>query len=177
MSKRVCVVATAILSIFLCAGVPACADSPADEDSSGVDSSEKFIRYLATDINTKAELGRLSQQLSASDQIREYGRLVIADHSKMSGALSRLALKKNVTVPMDYDILVVRDLSEQDPQTFDRCFVTEMVETNTRAVTALESQSRGVDGDLRRWSKQTLPAARELLKQSQALEPAIISTK
>ena len=67
-----------------------------------VDQSTKdFASDAATGGMMEVELGKLAEQKAASQQVKDFGKMMVDDHTKINDDLTTMASKKNIDLP-DY---------------------------------------------------------------------------
>ena len=66
-------------------------------------SDQKFVTDAAKGGMAEVELGKLAQDKASSDQVKNFGKRMVDDHSKANDELQTLAKNKNITLPTDLD--------------------------------------------------------------------------
>lgn len=153
---------TIILTVF-CALV--CNMALAQRDPATRD----FIRE-ATLANTKEIMaGQMAVRKGRMASVRNYGSMMVSDHTMAGDKLKRIARRKNFMVPMvkpAADPMLTRSMGN----TFDRNYVTMMVADHKNAVALFERASRDVrDPDVRMFAANTLPTLRQHLMKIQQI--------
>src|SRR5664279_3837650 len=65
-----------------------------------VDQSTKdFATDAATGGMMEVELGKLAEQKAASQQVKDFGKMMVDDHTKINDDLKTMASKKNIDLP------------------------------------------------------------------------------
>lgn len=134
---------------------------------------QKFLMDAAMSGMREVELGRMAAQLGSTDQIKEFGRKMVEEHTKANTELMSLAQSKGVTLPAALEEKHRSDMSKLQAQrgaNFDRAFAKMMLKDHQKAVDLFEKQStKGSDADLKAFASSTLPALQEHLSQARAL--------
>src|SRR5690349_23415818 len=80
-------------------------DTPAkkeasDSKSSSVSAKDKtFMKKAAKGGTMEVAMGKLAEQNSQSDDVKSFGKRMVADHGKANDELKQIASQKNVTLP------------------------------------------------------------------------------
>jgi putative membrane protein len=132
----------------------------AEEDS-------KFSVEAASGGMAEVQLGELAQQKAASQKVKDFGKMMVRDHSKANDELKAIAMKKNITLPpapgedhMDH----IKKLSEKSGKEFDKDYVDMMVDDHKTDIDKFEKCSKDAkDADLKAFAAKTLPVLKEHL--------------
>lgn len=149
-------------------------DSHAGHDAAGASQDVKFAMEAAMGGMEEVELGRLAAEKGASDEVRQFGRMMVDDHSKANQELTQLASSKGMTLPTALDPKHqedVRKLSALSGEAFDRAYVKMMVKDHKQDVGEFQKQStRGADPELKAFAARTLPTLQEHLRVIQRID-------
>jgi putative membrane protein len=139
----------------------------------GMAADHKFVMTAALGGMAEVELGRLAAQKGASDEVRQFGRRMVDDHTKANGELTSVASAKGMTLPTTLDPkhqAEAQKLSALAGEKFDREYVKMMLKDHKKAVDEFEREaSRGADADLKAFASATLPTLREHLRMIQRI--------
>lgn len=128
-----------------------------------------FIRE-ATLANTKEIVaGQLAVRKGHMASVRNYGSMMISDHTMAGDKLKRIVRRKGYMVPM---VKPAADpmLTSSRGNTFDRNYVTMMVADHKNAVALFDRASRDVrDPQVRMFAANTLPKLKEHLVRIQQI--------
>src|SRR4030095_7361919 len=73
--------------------------SPASKSSSLSEKDKTFMRKAAKAGMMEVALGRVAMQNGQSDDVKSFGKRMVADHSKANDELKSIAAKKGVKLP------------------------------------------------------------------------------
>lgn len=122
----------------------------------------EFVAHAARDGMAEVELGKLATARAASEDVKQFARRMVDDHSKANDELKTLATSKNISVPTDTDAdhkMLMDKLGKVSGAEFDRAYMNAMVSDHDHAVAEFRAFSeRGDDADLKKWAEKTLPA-------------------
>lgn len=174
------------------AGSPATAQSTAKADATptGKSTSSKhatrmvsdstFARYAAEGGIAEVKFGQLAEEKGSSQEVKDFAKLMVTDHTKANDQLKTDADKEKFTLPTDmskreqtsYD-----RLSKLSGSAFDRAYARDMVRDHRADVAEFLNESKNGKKDwTKNFASQTLPTLREHLKQAEEMlhkvEPA-----
>ena len=143
-----------------------------------VDESTSDFMVTVADVGmTEVELGQIAQQKSANQQVKNFGAMMVEDHSKAGGELKSLAARKNVTLPAtigEEHKKKIDNLSKKSGKDFDKAYMDMMVEGHEATVKDFENASSNTkDADVKAWVDQTLPILKKHLDSAKAIRKAI----
>lgn len=149
-------------------GIP---QSPVSENES------KFAVEVASGGMMEVQLGQLAQQKAADQRVKDFGAMMVRDHSKINDQLESLAGMKNITLPpapgedhMDH----VQQLTEKSGTEFDKDYIQFMVDDHEKDVKAFEKIStEGEDSDIRAFAVEVLPTLRAHLDAARTIRESL----
>jgi putative membrane protein len=140
-------------------------------------SDQKFVMEAAKGGMAEVELGKLAQDKASSDQVKNFGKRMVDDHSKANDELQTLAKNKNITLPSDLDPKdkALKDrLSKLSGAQFDRAYMSAMLRDHQKDVSEFKMESsNGKDPDVKAFASKTLPTLEDHLKLAQQTEKAV----
>ena len=195
--KKLSFIAVAFLAVF---GFQACNDSGSSDDAikSANESNEvkqdsaehsgmngqaastvseedsKFAVEAASGGMMEVQLGELGQQKASSKAVKDFGAMMVRDHSKANDELKSLAGTKNITLPpapgedhMDH----IKKLSEKSGKEFDKDYISMMVDDHKDDVDKFEKCSKDAkDPELKAFAAKILPTLREHLAAAKKIK-------
>ena len=142
-------------------------------------SDRKFIEKAAAGGMAEVELGKLAQEKASSDQVKQFARRMVDDHSKANDQLKSLASSKGVNVPTEIDRSERRELdnlAKKSGTDFDREYMKHMVSDHKTDVKEFTSESKSAkDGDIKSFAASTLPTLEQHLDLAKSTEDAVKS--
>lgn len=147
------------------------AGAPVSEDDS------KFAVEAASGGMMEVQLGELAQQKASSQRVKDFGAMMVRDHSKANDELKSLAGMKSITLPpapgedhMDH----IKKLTEKSGKEFDKDYMKMMVDDHQEDVDKFEKCSKDAkDPDLKAFANKTLPVLRAHLDSAKAINNAL----
>lgn len=133
-----------------------------------------FILEAASGGIMEVELGRMAATNAASPGVKDFGRMMVTDHSKANTELKAIAAKKNVTVPAtpaEEQQNHINELKEKKGAEFDQAYVDMMVNDHKEDINKFENEAKnGKDADVRAFASKTLPVLQKHLQSVQTIQ-------
>ncbi|KAA6432780.1 DUF4142 domain-containing protein [Dyadobacter flavalbus] len=137
------------------------------------DEDRTFVKAAAEGGLLEVKLGELAMKNGSSKAVKDYGKMMINDHSKVNKELMSLARKKQMEVPttlspekqQKYDSLAaVKD------NTFDMVYMNMMILSHEQTIGIFQNESSaGTDADLKKWAESKVPALKHHLEMAESL--------
>lgn len=140
----------------------------------GMAADQGFIMYAASGGLMEVELGKTTSANAASAKVKQFGQMMVTDHTKANTELKAVAAKKNVTVPpapaqeqQDH----INDLKTKKGAEFDKAYVDMMVDDHKEDISKFEDEAKnGKDADVKAFAAKTLPVLRKHMAAIQAIQ-------
>ena len=124
-------------------------------------SESSFLKDAVAGGIAEVKFGQLAEQNASSQQVKNFARRMVNEHSKMNEQLQSLASSKNVELPTDMGIkekASYKLLSMKKGTDFDRAYMSDMVKDHEADISDFEKQAdNGKDGDVRAVASRSLP--------------------
>jgi putative membrane protein len=137
----------------------------------------KFIIQAAQGGMAEVELGKLAIEKASNDDVKQFGKHMIDDHSKANDELKQLAAKKGINLPTSTDRgdqAVYNHLAKLSGDQFDKAYMGDMVKDHTKDVSEFKRASQTVqDAELKAWINKTLPVLESHLSMAQNTDAKI----
>ena len=121
----------------------------------------KFAVAAANGGMAEVELGNLAQEKAVNLKVKDFGAMMVKDHSKVNDELKALAKSKGITLPdaLDNDMQKIKnDLSAKSGANFDKAYVSNMIDDHKTDIKEFEKAAGNCkDPDLKAFAKNTLP--------------------
>ena len=165
-----------LLLVFL---LPASVVQAADTKSTSPGASTKLSKDESTFVKEAAEggmmevqLGKLAQEKAADDKVKQFGKRMEQDHSKVNDELKKIAADKGVQLSMDLDKkhkTNVDKLTKLSGTAFDKQYINDMVSDHKEDIKKFQRVAdKGKDPDLKQFASQTLPTLKEHLRLAES---------
>jgi putative membrane protein len=133
-----------------------------------------FVMEAAAGGMEEVEMGNLAQQQASNQRVKDFGAMMVRDHSKANDELKSLASSRGITLPSTLPASKQKDLDNMKKMTgksFDQHYVSMMVTDHQKDVAKFKKQSTsGKDDQLKTWAGQTLPTLQTHLDSIQAIK-------
>lgn len=125
------------------------------------ESDAKFAVEAANGGMAEVVFGKLAADKAMNKKVKDFGTMMVTDHSKANDELKALAKKLSITLPdsIARDESKTRDdLAKKSGADFDKAYVQTMVDDHKKDVKAFEDASKNLkDSDLKAFAVKTLP--------------------
>ena len=125
------------------------------------ESDAKFAVEAANGGMSEVVLGKLASEKATNKKVKDFGAMMVTDHSKANDEIKTLAhkLSINLTDSISSDESKTRDeLAKKSGTDFDKDYVKTMVDDHKKDVKAFEDASKNLkDNDLKAFATKTLP--------------------
>ncbi|MBO9572029.1 MAG: DUF4142 domain-containing protein [Chitinophagaceae bacterium] len=141
------------------------------------EADSKFAVKAASGGMMEVQLGELAQQKAMNQRVKDFGAMMVRDHTKANDELKSLAGMKNITLPpapgedhMDQ----IKKLSGKSGKEFDKDYVKMMVDDHEKDIKEFEDiANNGNDADVKAFASKTLPTLRMHLDSIKAIRDAM----
>lgn len=149
-----------------------------DSTASTVDKDDaKFAVAAANGGMAEVELGTLAQQKAANQKVKDFGGMMVSDHSKANDEMKALAKSKGITLPDSIDSKeqkVKNDLSAKTGADFDKAYVSNMIDDHKEDIKEFEDAAKNLkDPDLKAFAVKTLPTLKMHLDAIQKIHDSM----
>ena len=125
------------------------------------ESDAKFAVEAANGGMAEVVFGKLAEEKATNKKVKDFGTMMVADHSKANDELKALAKKLSITLPdsiASEESKTRDDLAKKSGADFDKAYVQDMVDDHKKDVKAFEDASKNLkDSDLKAFAVKTLP--------------------
>jgi len=144
----------------------------ASADTSSNDS--KFVLDAASGGLMEVELGTMASKTAASAKVKQFGQMMVTDHTKANTQLKAIAAKKNITVPTtpaEEQQHHIDDMKGKTGADFDQAYVDMMVDDHKEDIQKFQDEvQNGKDSDVKAFAAKTLPVLQKHLTSIQAIQ-------
>jgi putative membrane protein len=145
------------------------------------DGDAKFAVDAADGGLMEVELGNLAQQKATTQRVKDFGAMMVRDHSKANDQLHALATAKNISVPSSVSedkMKMINNLREKNGMDFDREYIDHMVSDHKDDIDMFEKMAdKGKDDGLRSFASTTLATLRAHLDSAQNIQTMLKNRK
>jgi len=122
-------------------------------------------------------LGKLAQQKASNSKVKDFGAMMVTDHSKAGQELSALGQTLRIALPnaLDKDGQKIMDeLSKKSGDDFDKAYVSDMIDDHKKDIKVFEDASKSSkSADLKNFADKTLPVLHKHLDAIQQIHDSM----
>ena len=137
------------------------------------EASSSFLVKAADGGLTEVRLGELAQQKATNKKVKEYGTMLIHDHSGANDKVKALAAQRNVTLPDapgNSNQETIDKLAKRTGNDFDKAFMDAMETDHKNDIDMFKEASNKVnDADVKSFVDNTLPTLQMHLDSAKAI--------
>jgi putative membrane protein len=123
---------------------------------------------------TEIQAGQLAVQQGTAKDVKEYGQMMIKDHTAAADKLKAIAATKNITLPAAISPEMqknIDDLQKETGKKFDKDYMSMMVSDHKKVISAFQDESKnGSDADIRAFADSTLHTLQKHLDKAEKCE-------
>ena len=141
-------------------GVATAQDTPGSSSLSAKD--KMFMKKAAKGGMMEVAMGKLADEKGQSDDVKSFGKRMVADHSKANDELKKIATQKNAKLPTKEPTV---------SWTSDKAYMDAMVKDHEKDLAEFQEEAKsGSDPDVKKFADDTAKMVQEhldLAKQTQ----------
>lgn len=136
---------------------------------------QQFVDFAAQTDMVEANLGQLAQDNASSQDVKDYGQMLTADHTNDFSQLHTAAKSADLTVPDAIDSAhnkaMIAPFQKLKGSAFDHRYIRDMVEGHTKAIDVYKKEAADAQNDaLKTYAQAALPVLEKHLDQAKDLE-------
>jgi putative membrane protein len=137
-------------------------------------SDEGFMMAAAQGGMTEVKLGELAVQNGTRQDVKDFGAMMVKDHSAINDSMKALATLKDVMLPANLDAKHQKMVDKQAALTgskFDDAYIATMVKAHKMDLKAFQGEaSKTKDPDVKNFVNQAIPIIEQHLKMIEAMK-------
>ena len=134
-------------------------------------SDQNFAVDAANAGMTEIKAGQMAEEKGMAKDVKEYGKMMVKDHTEAADKLKSIAASKNITLPSTISSDMQKDLDDLDKKMgkdFDKAYLDMMVSDHKKVISSFEDEAKnGSDADIRAFADSTLHTLRHHLDEAQ----------
>ena len=162
VTSQFCISFLTVLALIL-GGVAKAQDTPAAGSSSLSAKDKMFIKKAAKGGMMEVAMGKLADEKGQSDDVKSFGKRMVADHSKANDELKKIAAQKNTKLPTKEPTV---------SWSSDKAYMDAMVKDHEKDLAEFQEEAKsGSDPDVKKFADDTAKMVQEhldLAKQTQS---------
>lgn len=133
-----------------------------------------FLKNAANGGMMEVELGKYAEQHAQSPRVKNFGAMMVRDHSKANDELRTLAKNKNFVLPNtmeDKHNRTISNLQQKTGNDFDKDYIKNMVDDHQDDIDEFKKQAEnGDDADLKAFASKILPVLQSHLDSAKSIQ-------
>ena len=125
---------------------------------------------------TEVEAGKLAQEKGSSQDVKDFGAMMVKDHTQNNSDLMALAKTKGVDVSDKLDTKhqgMIDGLSAKSGAEFDKAYIDAMVKGHTRMLKLMTSEESSSDADLKGFATKTSDTVQMHLTKAEDIQKSL----
>ena len=139
-----------------------------DQPDTSKSADREFAMEAASGGLMEVAAGKLAATNASSAKVKEFGRMMVTDHTKANAELKAVAAKKNITIPtapIEKHQEHIDMLKTKKGADFDKEYIDMMVDDHEEDVSKFETEAnKGNDADVKAFASKTLPVLNKHLQ-------------
>lgn len=152
-------------------------DDKFDNNDNREDDSEFLVAAAETDL-MEIEIGKLAQTKGTNQGVKDFGKMLVDDHTKSANDTKPLAEKLGVSLPTSITDKGKEHYAElngkEAGKDFDQKFADMMVKGHEEAISKMEKASQEAnDAEVKAWAANMVPTLRMHLEHAKTLKDQV----
>jgi putative membrane protein len=132
-----------------------------------------FFKHAAEGGIAEVEAGKLAESKGSSQAVKDFGAMMVKDHSAANSQLKSIAGTKNVDLPSTSStgqMATKAKLEVLTGETFDKSYIKGQITAHQDTVALFKKEiASGQDAEAKAFAKETLPTVQAHLKKIQEI--------
>lgn len=138
-------------------------------------SDQQFVDFAAQTDMVEANLGQLAQSVAAAQPVKDYGQMLVTDHTNDYNQLYSAAHQASLTVPnaidAEHNKAMIDPFQKLKGAAFDHRYIHEMIVGHTKAIAIYKKEADDAQNPaLKSYATSALPTLEKHLDGAKALE-------
>jgi putative membrane protein len=122
---------------------------------------ESFFKHAAAGGMAEVSAGKLAQQKGSSQSVKDFGAMMVKDHSAANEKLQALASSQGVKLPSGPSLMekaMGKELKMKSGDSFDKAYIKEQIKAHKDTIALFQKEiSSGQDTQAQQFASATLP--------------------
>jgi putative membrane protein len=140
------------------------------------DPDATFYKKAAESGIFEVDAGNQAQQKATLQSVKDFGAMMVKDHTAAGDQLKTLAASKNISLPTSASVGEMAEKGKLDilsGDTYDESYIKGQIKAHHQAVALFKKEiASGQDADAKSFAQQTLPTLQQHLKAARAIATA-----
>ena len=130
---------------------------------------QDFFKHAAEGGIAEVEAGSLAQSKGNSQAVKDFGAMMVKDHTDANAKLQSIAAGENVNLPRSSGAMQMASKAKMEVltgDTFDKAYIKNQVSAHERTVSLFKKEiASGTDAQAKAFAKETLPTVQAHLRK------------
>ncbi|MGA7521722.1 MAG: DUF4142 domain-containing protein [Acidobacteriaceae bacterium] len=136
---------------------------------------QQFVDFAGQTDMVEANLGQLAQNVAESQGVKDYGQMLVTDHTKDFSDLHTAAQQANLTVPDAIDAKSNKEMIDPFQKlkgaAFDHKYIHEMIAGHTKALEVYKKEAEDAQNPaIKTYAENAIPVLQKHLDGAKNLE-------
>ncbi len=135
-----------------------------------------FYKKAAEGGIAEVEAGKVAQQKTSNPQVKDFGAMMVKDHTSAGEKLKAIANSKGITLPSDSSVGQMADKAKLEVlsgDTFDKSYMKGQISAHQDTIALFQKEiDSGQDPDAKSFATKALPTVRAHLKAINSIAAA-----
>lgn len=136
---------------------------------------QQFVNFAAQTDMVEANLGQLAQNVAASQQVKDYGAMLVTNHTNDYQQLQAAAQQANLTVPTaidsEHNKALIGPMQKLKGAAFDHRYIQEMIAGHTKAIDVYKKEEANAQNPaIKSYAETALPVLEKHLDGAKDLQ-------
>jgi putative membrane protein len=149
-------------------------DSTKSVSPDSLTEDNNFVVEAASGGLMEVQLGKYAAANAASAAVKQFGQMMVTDHTKADSILTTIAQVKIIAIPSvpgDKHQKHIDELTKKKGADFDKAYMSMMVDDHEEDVKKFEDAAKNAkDVDIKNFAAQTLPVLRKHLDAAKKIK-------
>ena len=165
----------AVLAVVCCLSLTSFAAAAPKKGEEAPMTDQQFVDFAAQTDMVEANLGQLATTAGENQAVKDYGQMLVTDHTADYKQLSEVARQANLTVPNaideEHNKTMITPFYKLKGAAFDHKYAAEMVAGHTKAIEIYKKEATDAQNPgLKSYAEQALPTLQKHLDAAKDLE-------
>jgi putative membrane protein len=137
--------------------------------SAGSNPDKDFFKHAAEGGIAEVEAGKLAQSKGSSQAVKDFGAMMVTDHSAANDKLKSIATGENVDLPTSSSVKQMASKAKLEVltgDTFDKAYIKGQIAAHQQTAALFKKEiASGSDAQAQAFAKATLPTVQAHLKK------------
>jgi putative membrane protein len=139
--------------------------------------TSSFLVKAANGGMEEMQLGEIARQKAVNQKVKDFGAMMIKDHSAENDLVKSLSARRNVTLPTtvgDEEKKEINNLNKKSGAGFDRAYMKSIIRNHNKKINLFENASDKVkDTEVKTFIDNALPQLRNYLDSAKAIQKGL----